>query len=101
MESHDEPMHLDPYLVIWADAHSDSTGWTGKREFHEEGEYLVHSIGWLIPTTDGGKEGHITLCQSYTPDEDVDHVLFIPQGMVRKISKIFSAENLISDTPSV
>jgi len=91
-ENHPE-MSLDAYHVIWADAHSDSSGWTGKREIaHDEGEYLVHTIGWLLTELEGGKEHHVTLCQSYTPDEDVDHVLHIPKGMVRKISKIFLSE---------
>jgi hypothetical protein len=84
--------HPDPYLVVWADAHSDSSGWTGRDHVSEEGEYLVNSIGWLLTEQDGGKTSHVTLCQSYTPDEDVDHILHIPQGMVRKMSKIFLPE---------
>jgi hypothetical protein len=79
-------MKLQMTMVTWADAHSDSSGWTGKRDLDEEGEYLVHSVGWLITEEEGGKPGHVTLCQSYTPDEDVDHVLYVPHGMIRAIN---------------
>jgi hypothetical protein len=78
-------MKLDLVAILWADAHSDSSGWTGIKETHEDGEYIVHSVGWLIPENLGGKSGHVTICQSFTPDEDVDHVLHIPTGMVREM----------------
>lgn len=78
-------MKLQPVLVTWADAHSDSSGWTGIKDSTEEGEYIVYSVGYLIPESEGGKPAHITICQSYTPDEDVDHILHIPQGMVRHL----------------
>ena len=78
-------MNLSIIHVIWADAHSNSAGWTGRRDIDDEEEYLVHSVGWLLTEEDGGKPNHVTICQSHTTDEDVDHVLFIPQGMVRKV----------------
>jgi hypothetical protein len=93
MSENQQHTALEAYQVVWADAHSDSSGWTSKRDvIHEEGEYLVHTIGWLLTEGEGGKENHVSLCQSYTPDEDVDHILHIPQGMVRKISRIFLSE---------
>jgi uncharacterized protein YndB with AHSA1/START domain len=81
-------MKLDPVIVTWADAHSDSSGWTGVKEHIDEGEYIVQSVGWLLTESDGGKPGHVTICQSYTPDEDVDHILHIPQAMVRQMHTI-------------
>ena len=78
-------MKLQDVKVIWADAHSDSAGWTGVKDHVDEGEYLVHTMGWLLTDADGGKPGHVSVCQSYTPDEDVDHILHIPQAMVRHL----------------
>jgi hypothetical protein len=79
-------MKPEMVLVVWADAHGDSNGWTGFKEMEDEGEYLVHSLGWLLTDKMGGKAHHVTICQSYTPDEDVDHVLHVPIGMVRSMS---------------
>lgn len=81
-------MKLDLVLVVWADAHSDSAGWTGFKDIEDEGEYLVSSVGWVLKPEHGGKAKHLTICQSYTPDEDVDHVLHIPNGMVRSVKHL-------------
>ena len=78
-------MKLQAVKMIWADAHSDSAGWVGVKDHSDDGEYLVHTLGWLIPENEGGKPGHVTICQSYTPDEDVDHILHVPLGMVRSL----------------
>jgi uncharacterized protein YndB with AHSA1/START domain len=86
-------MKPDMVSVTWADAHSDSSGWTGHKELDDEGEYLVHSVGWLLTESMGGKPGHLTICQSYTPDEDVDHVLYVPNGMVRKVDVLTAIES--------
>jgi len=71
--------------VIWADAHAaDIDTWTPLEELQGEGdEYLVTSVGWLVV---GSKAKHITICQSHTADDAVDHVLHIPEGMVRRIT---------------
>jgi hypothetical protein len=75
---------LTPILVVWADAHADLETWTHPDEIEDTGEYLVRSIGWQLPAGEGGKQDHLTICQSQTPDGDVDHVLHIPIGMVRR-----------------
>ena len=77
---------LSLVLVRWADAHSGIGHWheletTGE----DDAEYLVQSVGWLIPADKGGKHGHVTLAQSLTPDDMVDHILHIPKGMVRQM----------------
>lgn len=81
--------------VIWADAHAgDNDTWVPVEELHGEGEeYLVVSVGWLIV---GSKAKHVTICQSRTPDEQVDHVLHIPEGMIRKMTVLHALNTELS-----
>lgn len=68
--------------VIWHDAHSEGRSWTS-RDLSEidDAPLEVRSIGYeLLP----GKRGHLVLAQSLVTD-NVDHVLFIPKGMVRRV----------------
>lgn len=76
---------LDMALVIWADAHAtDDESWVFIDDIEDAPEYLVHTVGHLLPAADGTK--HLTVAQSYAILEDaVDHVIRIPLGMVRKI----------------
>jgi len=76
---------LTPVIVTWADAHAGVDHWMPLDELEDDGEYLVQSVGWLLPADDGGKQGHVTVAQSLTPDEHVDHVLHIPVSMVRTL----------------
>lgn len=73
-------------FVIWADAHSDGIGWTPRDEVGTDGELLVKTCGWLLPAGEGGKEGHVTIAQSITPHDDIDHIIHIPKGMVRSVT---------------
>ena len=77
---------LKAVLVVWADAHADLETWTHPDDIDDNGEYLVRSVGWHLPVGDGGKTDHMTLCQSQTPNGDIDHVLHIPVGMVRTVT---------------
>ncbi len=72
-----------PMVVVkWADAHSGPGHWS-ELDPDDRDEYIVSTIGFVIDTTKGGKPGHVTVAQSYTPDDDFDHVLHIPSQMVR------------------
>lgn len=73
-------------MVVWADAHADGDGWTPREDIETDGELLVETCGFLLTTGDGGKEHHVTIAQSITPHDDIDHILHIPQGMVRTIT---------------
>lgn len=73
-------------ILVWADAHSDGEGWTPRDEVGTDGELLVKSCGWLLPAGEGGKEGHVTIAQSITPHDDIDHIIHVPQGMVRSVT---------------
>lgn len=82
--------------VDWADAHAGPEHWTALDEMEDDGEYIVSSVGYLLPTSDGGKDGHVTLVQSITPHDDVDHTLHIPVGMVRKCVVLCNAQDVVS-----
>jgi len=71
--------------VVWADAHAgENESWIAVEELQVQGEeYLVTSVGWLVV---GAKDKHVTIAQSLTADDQVDHVLHVPEGMVRKLT---------------
>jgi len=71
-------------MVTWADTHSGGIGWTPIGEIDQD-EYLVSTCGFLLATSDGGKADHVTIYQSRTEDDDLDHILHIPVAMVRRI----------------
>lgn len=71
--------------ITWADAHADCAEWTGLTDMEDDGDFLVRSVGILLV---GAKRGHISIAQSITPDEDVDSVLHIPKGMVRRLEAL-------------
>jgi hypothetical protein len=73
--------------ITWADTHSGGTGWTPISEIDQD-EYIIKSCGYLLAVGDGGKENHVTLYQSRTEDDDLDHVLHIPVAMIRKIKSV-------------
>ncbi len=71
-------------LVEWADACGSAPGWLTLEEVEDEGETLVHSVGFLVPVGDpGSKENHVTLLQTYHEGDGIS-LFYIPVGMVRK-----------------
>lgn len=68
--------------VIWHDAHSDMEGWTHVDEWDDDGAYVVHTAGWLMPTGQGGKRAHVSVAQSVSAHDAVDSVIHIPKAMV-------------------
>jgi hypothetical protein len=72
-------------LVYWADACGGDAGWLTLEDVEDDGEVLVQSIGFLIPTEDpGAKQNHLTLLQSFHDGEGIN-LFYIPVAMVRKI----------------
>jgi len=69
-------------VVRWHDAHAATDTWTPIDAIGQD-PCLVVSCGFLLPTNEGGKEGHITIFQSKTDADDVDGVLCIPVAMVQ------------------
>ena len=81
-------------IVHWADAHSGAEHWAAL-DTEDKAEFIVCSAGHLITQANGGKPGHLTIAQSHTPDLDFDHVLHIPNGMIRSCQILGPAsENL-------
>ena len=78
--SHDEMRTM--VVLTWHDAHSATDTWTPITDIGSD-PCLVVSCGFLLPISDGGKEGHITIFQSKTDADDVDGVLCIPVAMVQ------------------
>jgi hypothetical protein len=77
---------MQAVLVIWHDAHSGSESWINIKDLDKE-PAIVDTVGFILPTAEGGKPGHITVFQSRTEDA-IDHVLHIPHGMVQRIVAI-------------
>jgi hypothetical protein len=73
--------------ITWADTHSGGTGWTPISEI-DQAEYIIKSSGYLLAVGDGGKENHVTIYQSRTEDDDLDHILHIPVAMIRNIKSV-------------
>lgn len=75
-------------IVTWHDTHSDAEGWVDIQDI-DQTPCVVHSVGWLLPTHEGGKPDHVTLYQTRIEDtEQVDSVAHIPVGMVIKVKLI-------------
>jgi hypothetical protein len=69
-------------MVEWHDTHADQDGW-----FHisdiDHAPCLVLTAGFHLPTTEGGKEGHVTIYQTRIFGEDqIDSAVHIPVQMV-------------------
>lgn len=77
---------MQAVLVIWHDAHSGSESWINIKDLDND-PAVVETIGFILPTAEGGKPGHITIFQSRNEDF-LDHVLHIPQRMVQRIVAI-------------
>lgn len=69
--------------VIWADAHTSEGGWLDMTDYIDDGEVLVHTVGYLIPIGDAGsKDKHISVWQTLCGGEGI-HGFHIPVAMVR------------------
>jgi len=72
-------------IITWHDCHGDSDGWLTLGELEQE-PAIVHSVGWLVPTQEGGCPDHVTLYQSRIEGtEQIDSVVHIPVGMVKNV----------------
>lgn len=79
-------------LITWADAHAGEGGWQVLDDYEDDGECIVTSVGYLIPSDDpGAKADHVTLWQTITDGEGI-HPFHIPAGMVRSV-KVVTVDN--------
>ena len=73
-------------FVEWTDAHQQTDGWTAIDDLEDDGHRMIHSVGFLLPVDEGGKDDHVTIVQSFDVEQEmVDNVLCIPSGMVKKM----------------
>lgn len=80
-------------LLEWADAHDGTTTWTAIEDLVDDGEVIITSIGIRLEENEGGKKGHVALAQSIDGDH-ADNVLYVPVGMIRKMTSIdFSGDD--------
>jgi hypothetical protein len=77
-------------LVTWHDAHSGSESWVNIKDLDLE-PAIVQTVGFLLPTGDGGKPDHLTIYQSRNED-NIDHVLHIPVKMIVGIKVLMDLE---------
>lgn len=77
-------------LVEWADAHTGDPGWLTISDFHDDGEALVYTVGFLIPEGDpGSKKDHVTVWQTLSEGDGIAP-MHIPNAMVRRLSTVSS-----------
>jgi hypothetical protein len=72
-------------LLEWADAHDGTETWTAIDDLIDDGEVVITSVGIQLDEDKGGKKGHVALAQSIDGDH-VDNVLYVPVGMIRKMT---------------
>ena len=72
--------------VTWHDAHAVSETWTTRDDLDNE-PCVVTSIGYLIA---GVKLNHVVISQSIIMDDNdhIDHVIAIPNGMIKRIDRL-------------
>lgn len=94
MPTRDDPPKTAIVAVVWLDAHADgATDWTTIEEI-DPAPYIVLSVGVMLPTDT--KKGHVSIARS-TCDGLYDHVLHIPNGMVRHSTVIGCVEDLTQE----
>jgi hypothetical protein len=82
------PMTEKIIYVTWADAHMGEQGWLTLEDYEDDGEAIVHTVGFLIPLGDAGsKEGHVTVWQSLSEGDGL-HPFHIPVAMVRTMKVV-------------
>jgi hypothetical protein len=80
--------NLVPILVEWHDAHVGLSTWEERSELEDDGPCVVHSCGFLLPTTMGGKDNHVSLVATWSNDDMVHSVFHIPRQMVQRITML-------------
>ena len=73
-------------LVEWHDAHSNDTGWVSRADLDDEGPAVIKSIGFLMTEEEGGKKDHVSIVQTWSEDDMLHFVFYIPVQMVHRIT---------------
>jgi hypothetical protein len=78
-----------PVCVVWQDAHALSSSWITVDEI-EAKPRTITTVGYVIQ---GAKHRHLVIAQSVDGD-NLDHVLAIPLGMIRRVDVLAPAGTL-------
>lgn len=78
-------------VVVWEDAHAETTAWQSMSTNTEEG-YAVVSTGVLLDKATGQKTSHLSLAMSVSCDAFMDCVLHIPEQMVKEVIELGEAQ---------
>ena len=75
-----------PIKVVWADAFCRQGWWPSPSSKWDSSELRVETLGFYM----GRDKKHIAISQGrqLNGDRDIDNSLFIPLGMVRKITRL-------------
>lgn len=74
-------------LLTWADAHANEDGgWVQLSDIEDKGDYIVTSVGILLEAGEGGQSGHVSIAQTIAPDDFADHIINVPNGMVKTMT---------------
>jgi hypothetical protein len=80
-------------IVIWNDAHSDEAdSWLSISRRVDHSPFEVVTVGIILDSNSGKKRGHVSVAQSLTPSEYVDHVIHIPKAMIVEVIDLFDIE---------
>lgn len=80
-------MIRQPVVVAWHDAHAGHETWLSIDDAHKDTEpYVVHSCGFLLTESTGGKPNHLSIAQSWSEDDALDSILHIPVAMVQTVT---------------
>lgn len=71
-------------IVEWGDAHAMSR-WVNRSEVHQlHGPLVVRWVGFIQINDDTG----ITLCFGFDENDNPAGQMFVPRGMIKKITKV-------------
>lgn len=82
--------------VTWIDAHAED-GWISREDLSDSGDCIVESVGFWLPPTKGGKQGHVSLALTWSEDDMIHSVFHIPQDMVKSV-KLLESYHELADT---
>lgn len=83
-----------PVRVEWHDAHVGEDRWEDRENLEDDGPCVVHSCGFLLTESQGGKAGHVSLVATWSDDDMVHSVFHIPQQMVQRVEFLVRSHEL-------
>lgn len=86
---------MDIVHVTWADAHAGDGGWQELDDYVDDGEVLVHTVGFFVGFEHPSyKKDHVTVWQTLSGRDGI-HPFHIPSAMVRNIVTLCCIESAL------